>query len=188
MKLIVGLGNPGREYEKSRHNAGFRVVDRLGLALNTTVNKKMMRALVGQGLIGGEKVVLAKPQTYMNLSGESVRALIQWFKLAAADLLVISDDLDLPPGKLRIRAGGGSGGHKGIESIAAALGTDNFSRLRLGIGRPVNPSIEPSDYVLGHFGPEEAEELEKSLDLAVEAAICIVREGLEKAMNLFNRK
>ncbi|MHB1043316.1 MAG: aminoacyl-tRNA hydrolase [Eubacteriales bacterium] len=188
MKLIVGLGNPGREYEKSRHNAGFKVIDRLAAALNTSVNKKMLRALVGQGMIGGEKVVLAKPQTYMNLSGESARALIQWFKPDLKDMLVISDDLDLPPGKVRIKAGGGSGGHKGIESIITALGTDNFPRLRLGIGRPVNPAFDPADYVLGSYGPEEAEELEKNLELAAEAVYCFVREGLEKAMNLFNRK
>ncbi|OPX89612.1 aminoacyl-tRNA hydrolase [Pelotomaculum sp. PtaB.Bin117] len=188
MKLIVGLGNPGREYAETRHNVGFMVVDRLASVLGMTVGKKLFKALVGQGQINEEKVVLAKPQTYMNLSGDAVGALLNWFKLTAADLLVIYDDLDLACGKLRLRAGGGSGGHKGMQSIIAAIGTDSFPRVRVGIGRPAEPGYETVDYVLGRFSGEEAEVLEETLGLASDAAICAVREGMERAMNLFNRR
>ncbi|MDF9407717.1 aminoacyl-tRNA hydrolase [Pelotomaculum isophthalicicum JI] len=188
MKLIVGLGNPGSEYAKTRHNIGFMVVDRLAPVLGVTVGKKLFKALVGQGQINGERVVLAKPQTYMNLSGDAVGALLNWFKLTASDLLVIYDDLDLRCGKLRLRPGGGSGGHRGMQSIIRAIGTDSFPRVRVGIGRPPEPGYETIDYVLGHFSDEEAAVLEEALGLASDAAICAVREGIEPAMNLFNRR
>ena len=188
MKIIVGLGNPGREYEKTRHNAGFMVIDRLAAALQAPVDKRMLRALTGQGRIGDEKVLLVKPQTYMNLSGEAVGALLRWFKLAPADLLVICDDLDLPPGKMRIRARGGSGGQKGMQSIIETIGTDEFPRFRLGIGRPAGPLIETADYVLGRFGPEEAGNFAEAVELAAEAVVIAVGEGLERAMNQYNRK
>jgi PTH1 family peptidyl-tRNA hydrolase len=188
MKLIVGLGNPGREYAGTRHNIGFMVVDRLASVLGVTVEGKMCKALVGQGRINGEKVVLAKPQTYMNLSGDAVGALVNWFKLTAADLLVIYDDLDLASGKLRLRAGGGSGGHKGMQSIIQALGTDGFPRVRVGIGRPPEPGYATADYVLGHISNDEATVLKEALSLASDAVVCTVREGIERAMNLFNRR
>lgn len=188
MKLIVGLGNPGREYAATRHNAGFMVIDRLAPDMGVAVEKKMFKALVGQGRIEGEKVVLAKPQTYMNLSGEAVSALLNWYKLTTADLIVIYDDLDLPPGKLRIRSGGGSGGHKGMQSIIQVLGTENFLRVRVGIGRPAEPDFETADYVLSRFGGNEAKEVEEALDLAAEAVRCIVRDGVERAMNLYNKR
>jgi len=188
MKLIVGLGNPGREYEKTRHNVGFMVIDRLALNLGINVDKKMLKALVGQGQINGEKVILAKPQTYMNLSGEAVGMLLSWFKLTASDLLIIYDDLDLPPGKLRLRAGGGSGGHKGVQSIIQVIGTEHFPRVRVGIGRPPEPDFETVSYVLSRFGNDEAKAIEEALDLAREAVICAVRDGIERAMNLYNRR
>lgn len=188
MKLIVGLGNPGREYAATRHNVGFMVIDRLALELGVAVEKKMFKALVGQGQIDGEKVVLVKPQTYMNLSGEAVGALLNWYKLTAADLIVIFDDLDLPPGKLRIRSEGGAGGHKGMQSIIQVLGAENFHRVRVGIGRPADPDFETADYVLSRFGADVSKELGEALDLAAEAVRCTVRDGAERAMNLYNRR
>ena len=187
MKLIVGLGNPGREYAATRHNIGFMVADRLARELGVAVEKKMFKALVGQGRINGEKVALAKPQTYMNLSGEAVGALLNWHKLAAGDLIVIYDDLDLPPGKLRIRPEGGPGGHKGMQSIIQALGTENFTRVRVGIGRPAIPGFESVDYVLGRLEGDDAKVVGEALDLAAEAVLCVVRDGVERAMNLYNR-
>ncbi|MDD4169638.1 MAG: aminoacyl-tRNA hydrolase [Desulfotomaculaceae bacterium] len=186
MKLIVGLGNPGREYSQTRHNIGFMVIDRLALALNVRVEKKMLKSLVGQGQINGEKVIFVKPQTYMNLSGEAVGALLNWFRLTASDLLVVYDDLDLPPGKLRIRSGGGSGGHKGVQSIIQMIGTESFARMRVGIGRPVVPGFETTDYVLGNISGSEVQVYDEVLNLAPEAVFCLVREGIERAMNLYN--
>jgi PTH1 family peptidyl-tRNA hydrolase len=188
MKLIAGLGNPGREYAGTRHNVGFMVIDRLAKIMGVAVGKKMFKALTGQGQVNGEKVILIKPQTYMNLSGEAVNALLNWYKLSAADLIVIYDDLDLPAGKLRLRPGGGSGGHKGMLSIIRSLGTENFPRIRIGIGRPAGACIDSVDYVLGRIGSGEAEEMEEALKLAAEAALCVVRESLEQAMNRYNRR
>jgi len=188
MKLIVGLGNPGREYAATRHNAGFMVIDRLASEMGVPVKKKAFKAVVGQGQIAGEKAILAKPQTYMNLSGEAVGSLLRWYGLAAGDLILIYDDLDLPPGKLRIRPDGGSGGHKGVQSVVQSLGTDSFPRVRVGIGKPANPDYDSSDFVLGRLTGEEARCVEEALGLAAEAVRCMVREGLDKAMNLYNRK
>lgn len=188
MKLIVGLGNPGREYALTRHNIGFMFIDRLALALNVKVEKKMFKSLVGQGQINGEKAILVKPQTYMNLSGAAVGALLNWFRLTASDLLVVYDDLDLPPGKLRIRSGGGSGGHKGVQSIIQMIGTESFPRVRIGIGRPTVPGFETTDYVLGQISGSEAQAFNEVLNLAPEAVLCLVWEGIERAMNLYNRR
>jgi len=185
MKLVVGLGNPGRKYASTRHNVGFMVIERLARELNVSVTKKMFNALVGQGLIDKEKIVLAMPQTYMNLSGQAVGPLLNWYKLDPSDLLVIYDDMDLPAGRLRIRPAGGSGGHKGMQSIIAALGTENFARVRIGIGRPETVDMETVDYVLSSPGPGEMEE---ALQAAAGAVVCIVRDGLEKAMNTYNRR
>lgn len=185
MKLIVGLGNPGRQYASTRHNVGFMVINRLARELNVAVTKKMFSSLVGQGLIDREKIVLAMPQTYMNLSGQAVGPLLNWHKLDPSALVVIYDDLDLPAGSLRIRPSGGSGGHKGMQSILAVLGTENFTRVRVGIGRPEIVEMETVDYVLSRLAPGEMEEALKS---AAGAVMCIVRDGLEKAMNLYNRR
>lgn len=188
MKLIVGLGNPGREYAVTRHNVGFMVIDRLAHKLGLAVEKKKFKALYGQGQIKSEKVLLAKPQTYMNLSGEAVAALLRWHKLGPADLLVVYDDMDLPPGKLRIRMEGGSGGHKGMESIIWLLGTEGFPRLRIGVGKPEVPGFNGAGYVLSRLTAEDAKTFDESVDTAAEAIYCIVSEGLEKAMNEYNRK
>lgn len=188
MKLIVGLGNPGREYLTTRHNVGFMLIDLLAATLEINVTEKKFQALIGQGRVNGEKVVLVKPQTYMNLSGEATGALLRWFKLTAEDLLVVYDDLDLPCGKLRLRPGGGTGGHRGLESIILALDTDQFVRLRIGIGRPAVANFEAKHYVLSQFGSDEVTIMKETLTTAVDALICTVREGIQPAMNLYNRK
>ncbi len=186
MKLIVGLGNPGCKYATTRHNAGFMVLDRLVAGSDVTVKKKLFKSLVGRGKIGSEDVILAKPQTFMNLSGDAVGLLLGWFKLNPADLIVVYDDLDLPPGKVRVRPGGGSGGHKGMESIIRVLGTQKFPRIRIGIGRPPEPGFETADYVLSRFGPGEAKTFEEALEMAAQAVRYIVLDGVERAMNLCN--
>lgn len=188
MKLIVGLGNPGREYAATRHNIGFMVVDRLAHKLGLAVEKKKFNALLGQGQIRSERVLLAKPQTYMNLSGEAVTALLNWYKLEPADLIVVFDDMDLPPGKLRIRLEGSSGGHKGMESIILALGTDGFPRLRIGVGRPETPEFDSANYVLSRLTAGDVKIFEEAVNLAVDAICCLVGEGLETAMNEYNKK
>jgi PTH1 family peptidyl-tRNA hydrolase len=187
VKLIVGLGNPGREYAMTRHNIGFMAVDRLAHKLGLVVEKKKFNALLGQGQIRSKKVLLVKPQTYMNLSGEAVAGLLNWYKLGPADLIVVFDDMDLPPGKLRLRPEGGAGGHKGMESIIQALGTESFPRLRIGVGRSDLPGFDGADFVLSRLDGDDVKTFEKSVDLAVEAICCFVGEGLETAMNEYNR-
>jgi PTH1 family peptidyl-tRNA hydrolase len=188
LKLIVGLGNPGREYAATRHNVGFMAIDRLAQKLGLAVKKTMFKSLIGQAQIDSEKVVLAKPQTYMNLSGGAVGALSRWYRLTAADLIVIYDDMDLPPGKLRIRSDGGSGGHKGMKSIIEVLGNENITRVRIGIGKPTEPDFDGADYVLSRISVDDTKIVEDSVNLAVEAVYCLVRHGVERAMNEYNRK
>ncbi|MCL5290148.1 MAG: aminoacyl-tRNA hydrolase [Bacillota bacterium] len=185
MKLIVGLGNPGAEYAQTRHNIGFMVVDRLAGELGLHLSKNQHKALVAQGQIGGQKVILAKPQTYMNLSGQSVAALLNWYKLTPEDLLVITDDMDLPPGCLRIRKNGSAGGQKGLKSIIELLGTQEFTRMRVGIGRSEHGAV---DHVLGKITGTEAEMMAPAIAAAVDAVKVWVSEGPDKAMNKFNQK
>ena len=184
MKLIVGLGNPGGQYAQTRHNIGFMVIDALARELGATVEKNQHKALVGQVNIGSEKVILAKPQTYMNLSGQAVVALMNWYKLLPEDLLVISDDMDLPPGRLRIRMNGGAGGQKGLKSIMDLTGTQDFSRMRVGIGRPEHGAV---DHVLGKFDDQELQQIQPAIEAAVKAAKIWVLEGPVEAMNQYNR-
>ncbi len=180
IRLIVGLGNPGREYRDTRHNVGFMVVDRLAARARTTFRtEKSWQAEVAQA----SGLLLCKPLTYMNLSGQSVRPLSQFYKLAAAQLLVVLDDMALPLGKLRLRADGSAGGHKGLQSVITHFGTPAIPRLRIGIG--VAPG-EAIGHVLGRFALEEKAALEQSLDLAVEAVDCLLERGLGAAMNAFN--
>lgn len=183
MKLIVGLGNPGSEYAQTRHNIGFMIIDRLAADLGVKVGKTLFKALTGQANIAGEKIILAKPQTYMNLSGGAVAALMNWFKLAPTDLLVIYDDMDLPTGRLRLRQNGSAGGHNGMKNIIQMMGTQEFSRMRAGIGRP---EIDTVGFVLGKFKPEERETMEQIIATAVEAVKVFVTEGTTTAMNKFN--
>ncbi|MBU2611500.1 MAG: aminoacyl-tRNA hydrolase [Chloroflexi bacterium] len=183
--LIVGLGNPGREYRENRHNIGFMLVDRLALKLETRFTRLQAKSLVSSAIYRGNKIILAKPQTYMNLSGQSVQGLLRFYKLPLTNLLVAHDDLDLPPGTIRIRPDGGSAGQKGMASILERLGTDEFPRLRLGIGRPPGQMQAP-DYVLQDFSSGEMALISETLDRAVEAALTFVTEGLDAAMNKFN--
>ncbi len=184
--LIVGLGNPGREYRNNRHNIGFmlldRLVDRHGLPGFT---RRQGRALVTSGLLAGCPVVLAKPQTYMNLSGQAVGGLVRFYNLPLERLLVCFDDIDLHPAVLRLRPEGGSAGHNGMRSIIDNLGTDAFPRLRLGVGRP--PGVKAAaSYVLNNLRPDEIELFDLALDRAADAVECFVQEGLVTAMNRFN--
>ena len=187
MKLIVGLGNPGAEYRNTRHNIGFMVIDKLAEKYRVDVQKKMMRAAIGQCLLEGQKVVLAKPQTYMNLSGQAVVALMNWYKLSPQDLLVICDDLNLDAGRLRLRKKGSDGGHNGLKSITQGLGTGDFPRMRLGIGRPSHPGHEQVSFVLGKFGAQDSDVMAEVIGRAVEAVAVWTVKGIDVAMNEFNR-
>lgn len=187
MKLIVGLGNPGARYEPTRHNLGFRIVDRLARANKISVDKVRCEALVGEGGLGEEKLVLAKPQTFMNRSGAAVESLLKEYGIGAEDLVVIYDDLDLPFGRIRIRPSGSAGGHRGVASIIESLAEGaKFNRVRVGIGRPPE-GTDRVDFVLQPFNPEELSQLDAVVDRAAEAVVCLVRDGLKRAMELYNR-
>lgn len=187
MYLIVGLGNPTKEYERTRHNAGFGAVDMLADKLNVTVAERKHKGLCGKGMIGGEKVILLKPQTYMNLSGESVRSAADFYKIDPEHIIVMYDDIDLDVGKLRVRARGSAGGHNGIKNIIAHLGTQEFPRVRIGVGAKPD-RMDLADYVLGRFSQVERQVMEDAFKEAAEAAIAIVEDGIDAAMNRFNRK
>ena len=190
--LIAGLGNPGREYRENRHNIGFMLVDRLAIKINARFTRLQSKALVAstnykppKNEAGEYKIILAKPQSFMNLSGQSVQGLMHFYKLPLENLLIAHDDLDLPPGTIRIRPDGGSAGQKGMESIIQRLGTDEFARIRLGIGRPPGQMQAP-DYVLQDFSNADLSIISETLDQAVEAALTWVTDGLDAAMNKFN--
>jgi PTH1 family peptidyl-tRNA hydrolase len=183
--LIIGLGNPGREYRENRHNVGFMVIDRLAVRLNARGMKLQSKALITSALHEGRKLLLAKPQTYMNLSGQSIQGLLNFYKLPYEHLIVIHDDLDLPFGTLRIRPGGGPGGQRGMASTIEKLGTKDFPRLRIGIGRPPG-RMDPKDYVTQDFSRDEQASLSSILDRAADGALSFVFDGLDKAMNKFN--
>lgn len=188
MFIIAGLGNPTLQYEGTRHNVGFDVIDMLAKEYNCSVDYRKSRAFIGKCMIAGQKVILAKPQTYMNLSGESIRALRDYYKIdEEAELLVIYDDVSLDVGQLRIRKKGSAGGHNGIKSIISHLGTDVFPRIKVGVGeKPKHYDL--ADYVLGHFTKAEREEMEEGYRRAVKAVEMIVSGDMEAAMNEFNRK
>lgn len=169
MKLIIGLGNPGKEYERTRHNAGFMVLDKLSQNLGISIDKSGYKGLYGKGRVNGEDIILLKPQTFMNLSGESVRAVMDYFKIKTEDIVVIFDDLDIEVGKVRIRTNGSAGGQNGMKSIIQHLGTQDFLRIRVGIGK--DPLIETSKYVLGRMSKEQEVDFEKGLDKGMSAAV-----------------
>ena len=183
--LIIGLGNPGREYKDNRHNFGFMLIDRLAVRLNARGMKLQSKAIVTNAIYEERKLILAKPQTYMNLSGHSVQGLAHFYKLPLENLLVAHDDLDLPFGTIRLRPGGGPGGQKGVASTIERLGTKDFARLRLGIGRPPG-RMDPAAYVLQDFSRDDMKILSEILDRAADAALEFVINGLDKAMNKFN--
>lgn len=183
--LIVGLGNPGREYKDNRHNLGFMLVDRLAVRLEARGMKLQSKAIVTTARYEGTKLILAKPQTFMNLSGGSVQGLVRFYKLPLGSVLIAHDDLDLPFGVIRLRPGGGPGGQKGMASAIESLGTQEFPRLRIGIGRP-SGRMDPADYVLQDFSRDETKELSTILDRAADAALTFVTDGLDRAMNKFN--
>jgi PTH1 family peptidyl-tRNA hydrolase len=193
MKLIVGLGNPGFLYARNRHNIGFMCASHLAKSQGIRFDKKQGHARTGIGNIKGRRVVLARPQTYINASGESVTALARKLNVTPADIIVIHDDLDLPPGKIRLRLGGNSGGHKGIDSIIARLGSRDFYRVRVGIGRPDIPAGSPAEkeeaiiaYVLSDFTPEEKKIIDTAIPEVSQAIVCLLTEGLTAAMNKYN--
>jgi len=192
MKLIVGLGNPGPAYAGNRHNIGFMCLKHLAEKLGVHLDRAQARARTGEGKVNGMRVLLARPQTGMNLSGESVSRLVNKFHINLEDLVVIHDDLDLPVGKVRIRRGGRSAGHRGMESIIASLGSADFIRVRVGIGRPDLESTGRDkeaaviDYVLSDFTPEEEKSINQTIPVVSEAIVCLLREGLSAAMNRFN--
>jgi peptidyl-tRNA hydrolase, PTH1 family len=186
MKLIVGLGNPGKRYERTRHNLGFLVVDRLAAQKDIALSRELCDSWVGETAYGTEQVVLIKPQTFMNRSGAAVDCVIREYHGSADDLLVIYDDLDLPFGRIRIRLRGSSGGHRGVQSILEQMPDAPFYRVRIGIGRPPT-EMEPADYVLQPFGAEELSELNEVVDRAAESVVCLVQDGPRQAMARYNQ-
>ncbi len=183
--LIVGLGNPGRQYKATRHNVGFMVLDRLAEKMGLSYKRVQLRALVTDGRYQGQRMILAKPQTYMNDSGQAVAALARFYKVSHGCVLVAHDDVDLPFGAIRLRPGGGSAGQKGVASIIEKVGTQDIPRLRMGVGRPPGAKAAAA-YVLQEFNREEAKMLPEILDRAVEAVLAFVTLGLDRAMNMYN--
>ena len=184
--LVVGLGNPGAKYESTRHNMGFLVVDKLAQNEKLKFNKLRFKAWTATWEVGGEKVLLMKPQTYMNLSGEAVGQAARFYKIPADHVLVISDDIALPAGKLRIRAGGSAGGHNGLKNIIQHLGTDRFPRIKVGVGMPPQAAYDIADWVTGKPMGEEQKVIIEALDKAVAAIPVLIEQGVDRAMNRFN--
>ncbi len=184
--IIAGLGNPGKKYEHSRHNVGFDTLDILADSLHTRVDRIKFKALTGMADIGGEKVLLMKPQTYMNLSGQAVRQAADFYKVPPEHIIVLFDDISLDPGRVRVRADGSAGGHNGIKSIIAELGSQNFPRVKVGVGSKPHPDYDLADWVLGRFSGEDKKQAEAAMRRAAEAAAEIVRSGPQQAANKYN--
>ena len=184
--LLVGLGNPGDQYENTRHNVGFMVIEELADRANVPVQKLKYRALTNTATVGGQKVLIMKPITYMNLSGEAVRQAVDFYKVAPDHVLVISDDTSLAVGRLRIRKGGSAGGHNGLKSIIQHLGSDQFPRIKVGVGEKPHPDYDLADWVLGKFVGEDKKTIDAAVKRAADAVECIIADGCDKAMNRFN--
>ncbi len=187
MKVIIGLGNPGVHYRMNRHNIGFQVVDRLAKINHILISTKRFKSLYGTGWINSQKVILAKPMTFMNRSGEAVKKAVNFFHIGTEDLIVIHDDLDLPFGRLRFKRRGGDGGHQGVRSIIESIGENTFLRLKVGIGRPPK-GMEPAEYVLASFDEIQQSQLDGTLSLAAESLVVMLLEGVEVAMNRYQKK
>lgn len=187
MKIIAGLGNPGREYAKSRHNVGWMFVEALAEALGVNDWRPRENGLVAETRIGAERVLLVKPQTYMNNSGECIGPLMHWYKLEPTDLIVVHDDMDIPAGTIRIRKKGSAGGHNGIKSTIAHVGDENFGRVRIGIGRPL-PGWSVIDHVLAAFPAEDVPKIQEAIKYLIPAVECMINESIDNAMNKYNPK
>ena len=188
MYIIVGLGNPGKEYQNTRHNIGFDVIDEIAERNNIAMGEKKHKAIIGKGFVAGQRVILVKPQTFMNLSGESVRDAIDFYKVdEKTELIVISDDISLDVGQIRIRKEGSAGGHNGLKNIILHLGHDEFQRVKMGVGEKPK-GYDLADYVLGHFSKEEREIMDESAGRAAKAIEVMLTEGADAAMNLYNKK
>ena len=186
--MIVGLGNPGKDYEKTRHNVGFRSTDLLAGLLKTKIDRLKFKALTRMVTYNGMKVLLVQPQTYMNLSGAAVSALATYYKVKPERILVIFDDISLPVGRIRIRKDGSAGGHNGIKSIIQSLGTDQFPRVKVGVGAKPHPDYDLADWVLSKFSAQEEKDLAPAMENAAKASLMVVDQGLEKAASAFNGK
>ena len=188
MYIIAGLGNPKREYDNTRHNIGFALIDALADQYNISVMDMKHKALTGKGMINGQKVILVKPLTFMNLSGESIRPIVDYYKIdVSTELIVISDDISLPPGQIRVRKKGSAGGHNGLKNIIQHLGSEEFQRIRIGVGeKPAGYDL--ADYVLGHFLKEEQPLIREGIEKAMKAATMMLEGDVDRAMNEFNRK
>ena len=186
MYIIAGLGNPGKKYVGTRHNMGFEALDAVAAKYGIDIKKAKFNALYGEGTIEGEKVVLVKPQTFMNLSGQAVREFKSWYKTENSQIIIIYDDVSLPVGKMRIRPKGSAGGHNGIKSIIQELGSQDFPRVKIGVGAKPNPQQDLADWVLSGFNPSEKKALEAALPHAADAALSIVEQGVSAAANKYN--
>lgn len=188
MYLIAGLGNPGKEYENTRHNVGFMLIDALAAKYGISVSEKKHKAIIGKGVIDGQKVILAKPQTYMNLSGESLREIVDYYHLdPEEEVIVISDDISLDPGQIRIRKKGSAGGHNGLKNIILHLGTEGFSRIKMGVGEKPK-QFDLKDWVLGRFAGEDKKNLDEAIANAMEALLLMMSDRTDDAMNRYNTK
>ncbi len=186
IKVIIGLGNPGSKYDNTKHNIGFDVIDYISHQYNISINKVKFKSIIGEGKIDGERVILVKPQTYMNLSGESVREIIEWYKLPVGNIIIIFDDIDLNMGKIRVRPKGSAGSHNGMKSVIYQIQDDNFPRIRIGIGRPPE-GWDLADYVLSKFGADDRKIMDESVKNAAKAVEIIIKSGVDSAMNLINK-
>ena len=186
MLAIIGLGNPGAAYEKTRHNVAWQVLDLLSKKYSLPINKSRCKALIGEGLVGGQRIALIKPQTFMNLSGESIVSILNWYKITPQEALILSDDIDLPVGTVRIRPHGGAGTHNGWRSIIQLTGSDRFPRIRIGVGAPP-PQWDLKNWVLSGFGDQQGL-MDDTYKYAAEAAECFIQHGIDLAMNRFNKR
>ena len=186
MYLVAGLGNPGKQYDMTRHNIGFHTIDYIADKLGVKIKKLKYKAIYGECDINGEKVLLVKPQTYMNLSGESISEFVKFFKIPTENVIIISDDIALETGRIRIRKKGSAGGHNGLKNIIYMLNSENFNRIRIGVGTPTHPDYELKDFVLGRFTKDEIPVLEESIIKSYKAVVEIIKRGADSAMNKFN--